>query len=303
METPYGIHDDSLTNDQGVCVLPMSKSTDLHNGTEEMASMYDKETIDSTVHDGDHSFRSLLRHVLHHKFVHLIVIFLIVVDALVVLFVFLLEVEALVPSSCVGFGLRPQAEYCHYHMSSRNYCGPHAQLLLDNLNISAGNGQDICKCGYKGGKKSCIAFDAENEVNPAKVLNGISLGILSLFMIEIALKIVASGFGFFAHKFEVFDATIVVLSWIIDVASEKEEGAFEAASLLILLRLWRLLRIINGVFMTSKQRSDIRKQKVLEEAHHVAEALERCQGNLVAAEEKLKKYRSLLEKRNIPLPE
>lgn len=41
------------------------------------------------------SFRSLLRHVLHHKFVHLIVIFLIVVDALVVLFVFLLEVEAL----------------------------------------------------------------------------------------------------------------------------------------------------------------------------------------------------------------
>ena len=58
METPYGIHDDSLTNDQGVCVLPMSKSTDLHNGTEEMASMYDKETIDSTVHDGDHSYVS-----------------------------------------------------------------------------------------------------------------------------------------------------------------------------------------------------------------------------------------------------
>eukprot|EP00731_Ephydatia_muelleri_P016286 Em0009g710a len=172
------------------------------------------------------------------------------------------------------------------------------------------NGQDICKCGYKGGKKAALAFDAENEVNPAKVLNGISLGILSLFMIEIALKIVASGFGFFAHKFEVFDATIVVLSWIIDVAFRrdflnvlKEEGAFEAASLLILLRLWRLLRIINGVFMTSKQRSDIRKQKVLEEAHHVAEALERCQGNLVAAEEKLKKYRSLLEKSNIPLPE
>lgn len=37
---------------------------------------------------------------------------------------------------------------------------------------------------------------------------------------QITLKIVASGFGFFAHKFEVFDATIVVLSWIIDVASE-----------------------------------------------------------------------------------
>ena len=35
------------------------------------------------------------------------------------------------------------------------------------------------------------------------------------------LKIFASGFRFFAHKFEVFDATgIVVLSWIIDVANE-----------------------------------------------------------------------------------
>ena len=39
-------------------------------------------------------------------------------------------------------------------------------------------------------------------------------------LIQVALKIFASGFGFFAHKFEVFDATIVVLSWIIDVASE-----------------------------------------------------------------------------------
>lgn len=43
---------------------------------------------------------------------------------------------------------------------------------------------------------------------------------IPIFLVQIALKIVASGFGFFAHKFEVFDATIVVLSWIIDVASE-----------------------------------------------------------------------------------
>lgn len=303
METPYSNFGEGAMDDSNdVCVLPLSKSSDLLYGSEK-SSMYDTETIDNTVHDGDHSFRSLLRHVLHHKIVHLMVVILIMVDALVVLFVFLLEVGALVPSGCVGFGLRPQAEYCHYHVNSRNYCGPHAQLLLDNLNISAGNGTDICKCGFMGGKKRCIPFDMDDGVNPAKVLNGISLGILSLFMIEITLKIVASGFGFFAHKFEVFDATIVVLSWIIDVASEIEEGAFEAASLLIILRLWRLVRILNGVFMTSKQRSDIKKHKVLKEAHDVAKALELCQGNLSAVEEKVKKYRSQLEKHNIPLPE
>ena len=41
-----------------------------------------------------------------------------------------------------------------------------------------------------------------------------------VFYVQVALKIFASGLVFFAHKLEVFDATIVALSWIIDVASE-----------------------------------------------------------------------------------
>ena len=37
---------------------------------------------------------------------------------------------------------------------------------------------------------------------------------------QIFMKMVAFGMPFFTHKFEVFDATIVLLSWILDIASE-----------------------------------------------------------------------------------
>ena len=191
----------------------------------------------------------------------------------------------------MGTGFLAQAEYCHYHVDSRSYCGPHAQLLLDNINISAGNGEDFCKCGYQDGLHICLPCkllihlklwqnsmelylilpntlaNMTSGVNPATAMNRISLTILSLFMIEVgkietvdgrmhackcsvidllhlhlthnaymcnasmlayskvlyvqvALKIFASGLVFFAHKLEVFDATIVALSWIIDIASE-----------------------------------------------------------------------------------
>ncbi len=39
----------------------------------------------------------------------------------------------------------------------------------------------------------------------------------------------------------------------------QQEEAFEAASLLIILRLWRVVRIVNGEFATSFSASQIRK--------------------------------------------
>ena len=65
-------------------------------------------------------------------------------------------------------------------------------------------------------------------------------------MVELAGKLYAYRLEFFRHKFEVFDAVVVVVSFVLDVVYVSSEGAFDGMGLLILLRLWRVARIVNG---------------------------------------------------------
>lgn len=60
------------------------------------------------------------------------------------------------------------------------------------------------------------------------------------------LKVFIYGREFFHHKFEVLDGVVVVISFILDIVLIFWEHEFEAVGLLILLRLWRVARIING---------------------------------------------------------
>lgn len=74
-----------------------------------------------------------------------------------------------------------------------------------------------------------------------------SIAILTFFMMEIFFKIFVFRLEFFHHKFEILDAIIVVVSFVLDVVLLFREHEFEALGLLILLRLWRVARIINGM--------------------------------------------------------
>lgn len=66
-------------------------------------------------------------------------------------------------------------------------------------------------------------------------------------MVELAGKLLAYRLEFFHHKFEVFDGLVVIVSFILDVVYTASEDAFDASmGLLILLRLWRVARIVNG---------------------------------------------------------
>lgn len=110
------------------------------------------------------------------------------------------------------------------------------------------NGVCGARMGGKQGARMCVFemhhFTVGTEeigVNPAAVLHALSLAILCIFMVEVSvwvyvcahvceyafsllfqiiMKIIAFGMPFFTHKFEVFDATVVLLSWILDVASQ-----------------------------------------------------------------------------------
>lgn len=65
-------------------------------------------------------------------------------------------------------------------------------------------------------------------------------------MLEISLKVFVFRLEFFHHKFEILDAIVVVVSFVLDLILLFKNHHFEALGLLILLRLWRVARIING---------------------------------------------------------
>lgn len=79
-----------------------------------------------------------------------------------------------------------------------------------------------------------------------QVFHCMSIAILAFFMIEVFFKIFVFRLEFFHHKFEILDSVVVVVSFVLDIVLLFREHEFEALGLLILLRLWRVARIING---------------------------------------------------------
>ncbi|GFO46475.1 hypothetical protein PoB_007298000 [Plakobranchus ocellatus] len=104
----------------------------------------------------------------------------------------------------------------------------------------------------------------------AHIFHYCSLAILSLFLIEVSMRIYVLRLRFFKHKLEVLDAIVVVVSWILDIVFRDNDDATTGVGLLILLRLWRITRIINGIVLSVQKQAD---QKV-EKERHLREASE-----------------------------
>ena len=141
--------------------------------------------------------------------------------------------------------------------------------LCLNSTISASN-TTICR--LVGFKRECV--NAEDKTVPIiLILNGISLFILFLFIIEITLKLIAFRLRLFKKFFEVFDAVIVITSFIMEFVkygftieqaisqldtNTNQIEKFQFFDLLIAFRLWRVVRIITGAlasYNTAKTQS------------------------------------------------
>ena len=77
------------------------------------------------------------------------------------------------------------------------------------------------------------------------VFHCISIGLLVLFVIELSLKIFSLKLEFFKSKMEVFDGVVIVATFSLDVATSRYEGPQPSVGLMILLRLWRIGKILN----------------------------------------------------------
>jgi len=85
-----------------------------------------------------------------------------------------------------------------------------------------------------------------------EILAHISLVITAFFLIEIPLTLFAFGvefynpFGNVTHaKLHLFDAFIILTTFVLEVVLKGRER--ELAGLLIVLRLWRLIKLVGGV--------------------------------------------------------
>ena len=57
---------------------------------------------------------------------------------------------------------------------------------------------------------------------------------------------------------EIFDALVVISSFILDVVFLYDDVVGGLAQLIIFLRFWRVIRIINGLILGAKQAADKR---------------------------------------------
>lgn len=90
----------------------------------------------------------------------------------------------------------------------------------------------------------------------AGVIHWVSLVILSVFFSETVLRIVVLGiWDYIENKIEVFDGAVITLSLAPMVASTVANGPrspWDAISLLIVLRIWRVKRVIDAYVLPVK---------------------------------------------------
>lgn len=134
-----------------------------------------------------------------------------------------------------------------------------------------------------------------------EVFHYLSLALLTFFVVELIGKLFAYRLEFFQHKFEVFDGLVVIVSFVLDVVFVFREDAFDGMGLLILLRLWRVARIINGVLVSVKTRADQRLHKLKESYDHLVQRVTELQARTDKLEQENQKLQALLKKHNIDL--
>ncbi|XP_025970337.2 voltage-gated hydrogen channel 1 isoform X3 [Dromaius novaehollandiae] len=132
-----------------------------------------------------------------------------------------------------------------------------------------------------------------------KVLHYLSLSILTIFLVEVGFKVFVYRREFFHHKFEVLDGVVVLVSFVLDVVLLFREHEFEAIGLLILLRLWRVARIINGIILSVKTRSEQQVSKLKQANLQLATKVEQLECSCTEKEQEIERLNKLLKQHGL----
>ncbi len=109
----------------------------------------------------------------------------------------------------------------------------------------------LADLGYTVLSDTCEPPEGPDAPLWLNVLSHISLGITTLFLAEIPITIWAMGFSHYnpfgpvPHAgLHLFDSSIIVGTFVLEVVLRGRER--ELAGLLVILRLWRLVKLVGG---------------------------------------------------------
>ncbi|KAF2461486.1 ion transporter [Lineolata rhizophorae] len=169
---------------------------------------------------------------------------------------------------------RAQASREHVRFFLTSKAGHYSILLLVGLDVTcifADFVITIFTC------KGDVLDPIWNQVLEA--LGIVSLSFSCLFMAELLASVWAFGFEYFKSKFHCFDAIVIVAGFIVDVLTT---GPIEeVASLIVILRLWRVVKIIEELSVGAEEE--------MEDLQSRAETLEKENKELRQKVEELKK--------------
>ncbi|THV74834.1 hypothetical protein D6D28_02261 [Aureobasidium pullulans] len=133
--------------------------------------------------------------------------------------------------------------------------GHYAILLLVCLDCSCIFGEFVIQILTCEGRVSESKGDVAQEA-----IGIVGLVFSCLFMLELMASIWAFGFQYFRSKFHCFDATVIVASFVIDVLLR---GILEeVASLIIILRLWRVIKIMEELSVGAQEQTEALRERI-----------------------------------------
>ncbi|KAK4211098.1 ion transporter [Rhypophila decipiens] len=95
-----------------------------------------------------------------------------------------------------------------------------------------------------------------------EILYFVGLVFSSLFLVELMASVWVFGTSFFKDWFHCFDAFIIITSFVVDILTR---GIVEQiASLVIILRLWRLVKIVEELSVGASEQMEEIEAKVVE---------------------------------------
>lgn len=139
----------------------------------------------------------------------------------------------------------------------------------------------------------------EHNYEASEVLHYMGITILSIFVVEIIAKLYAFRLEFFRHKMEMFDAVVVIVSLALDLTFLDEHNALNGAELVIILRLWRTTRILNGIVMSVKTQAERKLQRQQQVREALEQELAKYREYCTAQELEIEALHALLRKHGI----
>jgi len=139
--------------------------------------------------------------------------------------------------------------------------------------------------GYSFLHESCEQDPAEEGPLFLLILEYCSLVINTVFLIEIPLTIYGLGWKYYDpmgrilhSRLHLFDATVILTTFVLEVVLRGRER--ELAGLLIILRLWRLVKLVGGVAVGAGEISEETERKLADAQEELAKTRARLKRTL-----------------------